>query len=212
VATCLPGTGFAADSPHTTMTSAQALDALKQGNKEFVEDHPHQTAINRERRQQLAAGQAPFAVVVGCSDSRVSPELVFTRGLGELFTIRVAGNSVDRTALGTVEYGVAELGAPLVVVLGHERCGAVLAAIDVVTKDATFPGAIGDMVAPIIPAVLRAQRQQGDLVANSVKENVRGIVRQLREQDALLGGPARDGKLQIEGAYYSLGDGSVQFL
>ena len=100
--------------------------------------------------------------MVGCSDSRVSPELVFTRGLGELFTVRVAGNSVDRTALGTIEYGVAELGAPLVVVLGHERCGAVLAAIEVVTKGATFP-AIGDMVAPIVPAVLRAQRSWGTL-------------------------------------------------
>jgi len=204
--------GFASDSPKTSMSSAQALDALKQGNQEFVADHPHQVAINRERRQQIAGGQSPFAVVVGCSDSRVSPELVFSRGLGELFTIRVAGNSVDRTALGTIEYGVAELGAPLVVVLGHERCGAVLAAIDVVTKDATFPGAIGEMVAPIVPAVLRAQRQQGDLVANAVKENVRGIVRRLRDQDDLLGGAAKNGKLQIDGGYYSLTDGTVQFL
>ena len=208
----LPHAGLAADSPKTTMTSAQALDALKQGNAEFAADHPHQVAINRERRQQIAGGQSPFAVVVGCSDSRASPELVFTRGLGELFTIRVAGNSVDRAALGSIEYGVAELGAPLVVVLGHERCGAVLAAIEVVTKDATFPGAIGEMVAPVIPAVLRAQRQQGDLVANAVKENVRGIVRRLRDQDDLLGGAAKNGKLQIEGGYYSLTDGTVQFL
>src|SRR3954452_6060034 len=145
VAAAIPGRLFAADSPKTTMSADQALQTLKQGNQEFMEDRPHAVPINRERRQQIAGGQSPFAVVVGCSDSRASPELVFTRGLGELFTIRVAGNTVDRSALGSIEYGVAELGAPLVIVLGHERCGAVLAAVDVVTKDATFPGAIGDM-------------------------------------------------------------------
>jgi len=212
LAAALPGRPRAADAPKTPMTSGQALDALKQGNQEFVEDHPHAVAVNRARRQQIAGGQTPFAVVVGCSDSRVSPELVFTRGLGELFTIRVAGNTVDRVALGSIEYGVAELGCPLVVVLGHERCGAVQAAIKVVTEDATFPGAIGDMVAPIIPAVLRAQRQGGDLVANAVKENVRQIVRRLREGDDLISVPAQSGKVQVVGAYYSLSEGEVQFL
>src|SRR4051794_34629201 len=211
-ALAMPRGLLAADSPKTELTSAQALDALKQGNQEFVEDHPHAVPINRERRQQIAGGQSPFAVVVGCSDSRASPELVFTRGLGELFTIRVAGNTVDRSALGSIEYGVAEVGAPLVIVLGHERCGAVLAAVDVVTKDATFPGAIGEMVAPVIPAVLRAQRQGGDLVANSVKENVRGVVKRLKETDSLISGPAQKGTVQVVGGYYSLSDGSVQFL
>ncbi|HYZ63480.1 MAG TPA: carbonic anhydrase [Acetobacteraceae bacterium] len=212
LAGAMPGRLLAADSPKTSMTPDEALQALKQGNQEFAEDHPHSLMLNRERRQQIAAGQAPFAVIVGCSDSRVPPELVFTRGLGELFTIRVAGNSVDRTALGTIEYGVAELGCPLVVVMGHERCGAVQAAVKVVTEDARFPGAIGEMVAPIIPAVLRAQRQQGDLVANSVKENVRGVVRRLKEGDDLLSEPVKSGKLQVQGAYYSLSDGVVEFL
>ena len=212
LAAALPGHLLAADAPKTTMTSAQALDLLRQGNQEFADDRPHALSLTRERRQQIAAGQTPFAVIVGCSDSRVPPELLFTRGLGDLFTVRVAGNSVDRTALGTIEYGVAELGCPLVVVLGHERCGAVQAAVKVVTEDARFPGAIGEMVAPIIPAVLRAQRQGGDLVANAVKENVRQVVRRLKEGDDLLSDPVQSGKLQVVGAYYSLSDGLVQFL
>ena len=115
------------------MSPEQALQALKQGNQEYAEDHPHAPTINRERRQQISAGQSPFAVVVSCSDSRAPPELVFARGLGELFTVRVAGNSVDRTALGTIEYGVAELGCPLVVVMGHTQCGAVSAAIEAIS-------------------------------------------------------------------------------
>lgn len=212
LAAALPGPLLADDAPKAKMTPAEALNALKQGNQEFLSDRPHAQNVDRARRQAISAGQSPFAVLVGCSDSRVPPELVFGRGLGEIFTIRVAGNVVDRTALGSIEYGVAELGAPLVVVMGHERCGAVLAAIKAVTEDATFPGAIGDMVAPIIPAVLRAQKQQGDLVANAVKENVRMVARRLKEGDDLIKGPASQGKVEVVGAYYSLGDGSVQFL
>ena len=111
LAATLPGHLLASDASKSAMTPDQALEALKQGNKEFADDHPHSLTLNKERRQSLAAGQSPFAVIVGCSDSRVPPELLFGRGLGEVFTIRVAGNSVDRTALGTIEYGVAELGA-----------------------------------------------------------------------------------------------------
>ncbi len=201
-----------AEAAHTTLTSAQALETLRQGNDDFVNDRARAVPIDRSRRLAIAGGQTPFAVLVGCSDSRVSPELLFGRGLGELFIVRVAGNSVDRTALGSIEYGVAELGCPLVVVLGHERCGAVQAAVKVVTEDATFPGAIGEMVAPILPAVLRAQRQGGDLVMNSVKENVRRVVRRLRESDDVLSDPVQQGKVNVVGAYYSLSDGSVEFL
>lgn len=202
----------AAHGPHTDLSADQALELLRRGNEDFVNDRPAQAPINRQRRLEIAKGQTPFAVLVGCSDSRVAPEVLFGRGLGELFIVRVAGNSVDRTALGSIEYGVAELRCPLVVVLGHERCGAVLAAVKAVTEDATFPGAIGEMVAPVIPAVLRAQRMEGDLVANSVKENVRRVVRRLREADDILSDPVQKGQVKIVGAYYSLTDGSVLFL
>ena len=201
-----------AHGPRTNITADQALEMLQRGNADFVADRQSPVPVNRERRLEIAKGQTPFAVLIGCSDSRVAPELLFGRGLGELFIVRVAGNSVDRTALGSIEYGVAELGCPLVVVLGHEPCGAVQAAVKVVTEDVSFPGAIGEMVAPIRPAVLRAQRMTGDLVNNSVKENVRRVVRRLRETDDILSDPVQAGTVKIVGAYYSLAEGSVEYL
>jgi carbonic anhydrase len=198
--------------PHTELNADQALKALQQGNDDFVHDRQRPVAMDTQRRLEIAKGQTPFAVLVGCSDSRVAPELLFGRGLGELFIVRVAGNSVDRTALGSIKYGVSVLGCPLVVVMGHENCGAVQAAVQMVTEDTRLPGAIGDMVAPIIPAVLRAQRLQGDLVANAVKENVWRVVRRLTETDDVLSDPVQSGKVKIAGAYYHLKDGSVEFL
>ena len=203
---------WAADTPKTTMSADEVLGMLRKGNDDFVNDRPATALLNRTRREQLASGQAPHAVLVGCSDSRVSPELLFGRGLGELFIVRVAGNSVDRTALGSIEYGVAVLGCPLVLVLGHEGCGAVKAAIDVVKDDVRFPGAIAEMVAPIIPAVLGAQRMQGDLMVNAVKENARRVARRLTDPDGVLTEPLRQGKVKVVPAYYSLADGSVEVL
>ncbi|SDV48408.1 carbonic anhydrase [Chitinasiproducens palmae] len=202
----------AAGGPHTTLDADHALAALMEGNANFVEGNRGTPLIDRARRLALAQGQAPFAVLIGCSDSRVPPELLFGRGLGDLFIVRVAGNTLDRSGLGSVEYGVAELGCPLVMVLGHERCGAVQAAVKVVTEDAHFPGAIGEMVAPIIPAVLAAQRMPGDLVANAVKENVRRVARRLRETDDVLSDPVAEGKVRVVGAYYHLDDGRVELL
>ena len=204
---------WAATPAHAAaMTPAEAIAALMRGNKAFVNDKPAAPRISRERRLEISAGQSPFAVLVGCSDSRVSPELLFGRGLGDLFIVRIAGNSVDQTALGSIEYGVAELKCPLVMVLGHERCGAVQAAVKAVTDDQRYPGAIQDMVSPIIPAVLAAQRMPGDLVKNAVQENARRIARQLRDRSRLIGEPLQNGKLQVISAYYSLNDGSVELL
>ena len=196
----------------TKLSADEAIELLRRGNDDFVNDRQVTAAVNRARRLEIAAGQSPFAVLVGCSDSRVAPELLFGRGLGELFIVRVAGNSVDRTALGSIQYGVAELGCPAVVVLGHERCGAVQAAVKVVTEDAVFPGAIGDMVAPIIPAVLAAQRMKGDLVANSVKQNALRVARRLRETDDILAGAVAGGKVKVVAAYYGLENGAVEFM
>ncbi len=196
----------------TTLTPDQALALLKEGNRSFLTDSPVRAASGRERRLAIAQSQAPFAAYVTCSDSRVSPELLFGRGLGELFIIRNAGNTVDTVAEGSIEYAVAELGVPLVVVMGHERCGAVSAAVSVVRQNARFPGSIGKMVEPIIPAVLQAQGQPGDLVDNAIRENVRRVVNQLRTQsDPLLLEPQRTGRVKVVGAYYDLDTGSVDF-
>lgn len=209
------GVARAADTSHapaTTFSADEVLANLRQGNANFVNDRPQPVLTGRERRLQIAQGQTPFAVFVGCSDSRVPPELVFGSGLGEFFVVRVAGNSVDRTALGSIEYGVGALGCPLVVVMGHERCGAVQAAIQMVQDDKRFPGAISEMVAPIIPAVLRAQKMTGDLVENAVKENVRSVVLRLRTSDEVLSSPVAQGKVKVVGAYYNLGSGEAEFL
>ena len=201
----------ASSDPH--MTPEQALTLLKEGNKRFLEAHPvrpHLTAP--ERRAVLAHQQRPFCVLVGCSDSRVSPELLFGRGLGDLFIVRNAGNVVDLAAMGSIEYGVAVLGAPLIVVLGHERCGAVKAAVDVVENDTIYPGSIGQMIEPIIPAVLHASREgTADLLDRSVRSNVRRIVERLRTTEQMLIEPQREGRLKIVGARYDLDDGHVEF-
>ncbi len=196
------------------MTPDKALAMLREGNERFVTDAPYRAETGRDRRLALARGQQPFAVLVGCSDSRVPPEILFGRGLGELFIVRTAGNTVDTAGLGSIEYAVAHLGVPLVVVLGHERCGAVAAAVDLVTKGAEPPDAIGRMVEPIVPAVLRAQRASGgkDLVDAAVRANVMRVVEQLRIAGPMLIDPIKAGTLRVVGARYDLDDGRVEFM
>lgn len=206
-----PAAGDAAHPVTTRLTPDEALTLLQAGNAEFLTDAPYRRADTRARRLEIAAAQAPFAVLVGCSDSRVSPELLFGRGLGELFIIRVAGNTVDLAALGSVEYAVSQLGVPLVVVLGHERCGAVAAALAVVETNATFPGRIGDMVEPIIPAVLSARGDEGILLHDAVVANVERVLLGLRQSSPLLQDAEEAGRLRIVGAVYDLDDGRVVF-
>jgi carbonic anhydrase len=197
----------------TNLTADQALALLKEGNRRFITDRPATGPMSRKRRLEIAKGQQPFAVLVSCSDSRVGPEQLFGRGLGELFIVRNAGNTVASTqAMGSVEYAVAELGVPLVVVLGHTRCGAVAAAASVVQQNSVYPGSIGRMVEPIVPAVLAARGRSGDLVENAVRENVRRVVRDLRTSvEPMLLDPQKTGRLKVVGAYYSLDTGVVDF-
>jgi carbonic anhydrase len=196
----------------SALTPDQALELLIQGNEALLRDEVEAPDLSAQRRLGLAKSQAPFVAYVSCSDSRVPPELLFGRGLGELFIIRNAGNTVDTVALGSLEFAVAKLGVPLVVVMGHESCGAVEAAISVVENNARFPGAIDNMIEPIIPAVLEARGRPGDKVTNAVKANVSRIVRTLRaESDPLMLKPQAEGKLKIVGAYYELSSGRVDF-
>jgi carbonic anhydrase len=196
----------------TTLSADQALQMMKEGNDRFVTEAPFRAVQGRERRVELARGQAPFCVLVGCSDSRVPPELLFGRGLGELFIIRNAGNTIDTAAMGSVEYGVGVLGCPLVVVLGHEACGAVAAAIDVVERNATFPGVIGEMIQPIIPAVLsvRGGGQDG-LLDRAVVANARRVAGRLKTQSPILQQAIAAGRLKVVAARYDLDDGDVSW-
>lgn len=195
-------------------TPDEALQRLKDGNAAFVGDKAYEADLSRERRLQLAQGQQPFATLVGCSDSRVGPEQLFGAGLGELFIVRTAGNNVDAAGMGSIEYSVMALKVPLVVVLGHEKCGAVAAATQVVTEDARFPGSIGRMIEPIVPAVLAAQRSGADdLVEASVEENVRRMVERLQTAvEPMLLAPQLQGALKVVGAVYSLSTGEVRWL
>lgn len=215
----LAGNVTAATGKKTGLTPAQALSLLKEGNEQFVTDSPVRSGQGRERRLEIARGQTPMAVLVSCSDSRVPPELLFGRGLGELFIVRNAGNTVDTVAQGSIEYAVAELGVPLIVVLGHERCGAVDAAVSVVEKNVSFPGSIGQMVEPIVPAVLKARAalagkepySHDALLDASVRQNVMRIVERLRNSEAMLLEPLRSKRLMVVGARYDLDDGTVEF-
>jgi carbonic anhydrase len=206
---------LAAPKSKTTLTSAQALARLKAGNADFVADKPTASDLSNARRLALSEGQQPFATIVCCSDSRVGPEQLFGAGLGELFVVRSAGNTLDIAGSGSVEYSVGELGVPLIVVLGHEKCGAVGAAVDLVLNDTLFPGSIGDMIQPIVPAVLTAKRAkaEGDLVERAIDENVRRTVERLkRYSEPMLMDPQRNGKLVVVGAVYSLKTGAVRWL
>lgn len=214
VAAAVPNDAAQAASPvaKTALAPAEALKLMKEGNENFRNEAPSLAANGRERRLELARGQAPFCVLVGCSDSRVSPEILFGRGLGELFIVRNAGNTVDTAALGSIEYAVGVLGVPLVIVLGHQSCGAVAAAVDVVQKNATFPGVIGEMVQPIVPAVLEARSQGGDLLEASVRSNARRVAKRLTSQSLVIKDALDAGKVKVVGARYGLSDGHVEWM
>jgi carbonic anhydrase len=199
--------------PTTQPTPDEALQRLKDGNARFTHDEAYDADLSRDRRMELAKGQRPFATLVGCSDSRVGPEQLFGVGLGDLFIVRSAGNNIDIAGTGSVEYSVIALDVPLIVVLGHEACGAVIAATEVVTEDKRFPGSIPAMIAPIIPAVLAAQRDHAEnLVEASVEENVRRVVDRLQNGEAVLQQALERGKLKVVGAVYSLSTGEVRWL
>ncbi len=202
----------AAGGQKTSLTADQALNALKEGNARYVASPQTCVADLAKRRAEVAGHQAPWATIVGCSDSRVPPELLFGGlGLGELFVARNAGNLVDTATMGTVEYGADHLGTPLVVVLGHERCGAVAAACEVVAKKAEFPGSIGPMVQPIVAAATAMSGKPGDFVDNTVRESAKRTARKLAGSP-ILAHLLKEGKLKIVAARYDLEDGKVEYL
>lgn len=158
-------------------------------------------------RARVAKSQAPFAVVVACSDSRVSPELLFDTGLGELFVTRLAGAIVDDAAIGSIEYAVEHLGAKLIVVVGHERCGAVGAAV----KGGALPGKIGVLAEAIKPSVEKVRSKRGDLLHNAVTQNVHDTVQKISDESPLLREQMKAGKVRVVGGVYDLDDGTVVF-
>ncbi len=196
---------------HQALGPEAALAKLSAGANRLARGERLSRA-GRARLADLAKLQQPFAVLVGCSDSRVAPELIFGCGLGDLFVVRMAGNTVGDRGLGSIVYGVEVLEASLIVVLGHARCGAVEAAVRLEQDEDAFSGALKDAITPIVPAVIQAKTTNPpDLVTAAVHENVRSIVERLKTSTPELSGRLADGRLKIVGAYYDLITGEVEF-
>jgi carbonic anhydrase len=189
------------------MHENHALAKLIAGNQRYVADqlvHHHQSG---RRMRAIATGQHPFAIILGCADSRVPPEIIFDQGLGDLFVIRVAGNILDDAILGSIEYAVKELGTSLVLVLGHERCGAVAATI----KHAEVSGHISTLLNAIQPAVDRAKSELGDLLDNAVRANIELVVEQLKASMPVAE-LVQHNRLKVVGAQYNLDRGKVEII
>jgi carbonic anhydrase len=191
------------------------LARLIEGNKRFVKGELVHPGRRPEDFAPLAEGQAPLAIIVGCADSRVAPELVFDQGVGDLFVVRIAGNAVGGAGpfvKGSVEFAVAELGARLIMVLGHGSCGAVKAAVEHIDANDVLPGSIGGLVDVIRPAAAAAKGQPGDKLDNAIKANVKLGVDRLKGLDPILSKFVKSGELKVVGAVYELRTGEVKLL
>lgn len=206
-------TARAASGPATAVTAGEAMARLEAGNQTFVESPGLCAAQLGEQRTQLAQHQAPWATIVSCADSRVPPELLFGGlGLGQLFVVRNAGHLADTATLGTLEYGSAMLGISLIVVLGHERCGAVAAACEVARKNTRFPGFIGPLVDTIVPAARAVEGLPGDFLDNAVREHARRTAQAIVTRSHTIAQAVAQDRVRVLAAHYDLDSGRVAFL
>jgi carbonic anhydrase len=197
----------------TNVTADEAIARLKAANEKYISATELCAVDLSRQREQVAQAQTPWATILTCSDSRVPPELVFADlKLGELFVARNAGNLVDTDTMGTIEYGAEHLGIPLVVVLGHERCGAVSAACAVVEKHEKFPGSIGPMVNAIVPAAKAVYGKPGDFIDNTVRESAKRTAKAIATKSQIVSHLIKADKVKVLAARYDLDNGRVEFL
>jgi carbonic anhydrase len=199
------------------IAAKEALNKLKEGNKRFVSGSPLlESLANSDRRIQLQSGQEPFAIILGCSDSRVPSEIVFDFSLGHLFVVRVAGNIVAPSQLGSIEYATSKFGTRLVVVMGHSDCGAVSATIDQLSqsKETRSPNlsSIVNRLQPAVEPLMNSGLDEEELLNSAVRANILQSVDQLRFGSEILSGQIDSEGLEIVGAQYSLSTGKVNFL
>lgn len=208
----LPRNVFAAPPATPARSPDEVLRMLREGNQRFASGastHPRRTPADFK---PLAAGQSPVACIVACADSRVTPEILFDLGIGELFVVRVAGNYVDGagpSVKGSVEYAVAELGVSLIMILGHSQCGAIKAAIQHLHDNDALPGAINDLVAAIKPAVTESEHLPGDALENAIRANVRRGVERLNRLGPIVAPAVTSDKIKTVGGVYDLATGKV---
>ena len=217
IALTRPLVAFGAQQPATgvrpkVMTADESLHDLIAGNERFVKGQTMNPRRSPSDFSALEKGEYPQAVVITCSDSRVGPEILFDVGVGDLFVVRVAGNVVDGagvTVKGSTEYAIAELKAPLIVVLGHSNCGAVKAAIQHIDAKDSLPGAINGLVELLKPAVTRSKAMAGDTLANAITQNVKDGVAKLQQLEPIVAPAVKAGKVKVVGGVYDLKTGRV---
>ncbi len=197
--------------PENVISPDAALDRLMQGNSRYV-DGVSKRHDFRHEREALSKGQNPFAAVLSCADSRIAPEYCFDAARGDIFVCRVAGNFASDEIIASLEYAVQVLNTPLVMVLGHEACGAVDATIKSVKDGSTLPGHLPALVAAIKPAVDAVQGQSGDMLANAIRRNVTLNVEKLKTAGPILSAFANDKKIRVVGGVYALKSGHVELL
>lgn len=189
------------------LTPQWAWDELAAGNARFVANSPRHPNQDAQRRHILEAGQTPSAIFFGCADSRVAAEIIFDQGLGDLFVVRTAGHVVDNAVLGSIEFAVSVLGVPLIVVLGHDSCGALKATMDAVLTGDVPPGYLRDIVERITPSVMTARKDGASTLEELEAEHVRNTTQLLNERSVVVHEAIAAGKLAIVGATYDLGEG-----
>ena len=204
--------GFAAPpKPENVLSPEAALDRLMKGNARYVDGVSRRHDFKHER-EVLSGGQNPFAAVLSCADSRIAPEYCFDTARGDLFVCRIAGNFADENMIASLEYAVQVLSTPLIMVLGHELCGAVDAAIKSIKDDSTLPGHLPALVTALAPAVKAVQGTPGDLLANATRRNVTTNVEKLKDAAPILKSFVDDKKIRVVGGLYALRTGQVELL
>ena len=200
-----------APKPQNVLTPDASLRRLIKGNARYVEGVAARHDFRHER-EALAGGQNPYAAILSCADSRIAPEYAFDSGRGDLFVCRVAGNFASAEATASLEYAVAELGTPLIMVLGHESCGAIDATIKSLKDGTTLPGHLPSLVTALAPAVKAVSQQGGDTLAKAIRQNVVDNVAKLRSETPILSAAVEQGKLKVVGGIYRLRDGRVEMV
>lgn len=197
--------------PENVISPEASLKRLMDGNARYVDGVSRRHDFKHER-EALAGGQNPYAAVLSCADSRIAPEYAFDSGRGDLFVCRVAGNFANNESVASLEYAVAILGAPLILVLGHDSCGAVSATIKSLKDDTTLPGHMPSLVTGIAPAVKAVSQQAGDVLGNAIRQNVIDNVAKLGSATPILSAAVAQGKLKVAGGIYRLRDGRVDMV
>jgi carbonic anhydrase len=197
--------------PQNVLSPDAALALLRQGNQRYVDGTSKRHDFKHER-EALAAGQNPYAGILSCADSRIAPEYAFDSGRGDLFVCRVAGNFANTDSIASLEYGVAVLGAPLILVLGHDSCGAIDATIKSLKDNTTLPGHMPSLVAGLAPAVKAVSQQPGNLADNAIRQNVIDTVAKLKSATPILSAAVEQNKLKVAGGIYRLRDGRVDMI